>query len=139
MFIIQIYFKIYKVVVGIDFGSLDIRYDYSFNIPKKIEFGYFPGHSYEIKSLTQIILDSNLQNVLAFGKKCDISPKKDDDLYFKRIKMNIYNNFSPIKPVNNSKSFPFVTIITKILGYIKDEAIKKIHENKQKIEENQIK
>ena len=100
-------------MVGIDFGSLGIRYDYSFYLPKKIEFGYFPGDSYEKKSLIQINLDSKLQNVLAFGNKYDISQIKDDGLYFKRIKMNIYNNFSHMKPVNNSESFPLVTIITK--------------------------
>ena len=138
---IKIYIKmyVYEVVVGIDFGSSGTGYAYSFNNPKKIDFGKFPFQNYEVKSPTQIILDSNLQNVLAFGKKCDSYQLKEDDLYFKRIKMYIYKNETYIKPENNSKSFPLVDIITKIFLYIKEEAIKTIKFQKPNITENQIK
>jgi hypothetical protein len=81
----------YEVVVGIDFGSSGTGYAYSFNNPRNIEFGKFPFQNYEVKTPTQIILDSNLEKVLAFGKKCDNYPLGNNDLYFKRIKMSLYD------------------------------------------------
>ena len=129
----------YEVVVGVDFGSSGTGYAYSFNNPNNIEFGRFPFHNYEFKTPTQIILDSNLQNVLAFGKKCDSYPLGENDLYFKRIKMNLYKNKTFIKPENNFKSFPLIDIITKIFEYIKEEAIKTLKNNRPKITEDKIK
>ena len=129
----------YEVVVGIDFGSSGTGYAYSFNNPRNIEFGKFPFQNYEVKTPTQIILDSNLEKVLAFGKKCDNYTLGNNDLYFKRIKMNLYDKKKYIKPENNSKSFPLEDIITKIFMYIKEEAIKTIRCNRPKITEDRIK
>ena len=129
----------HEAVVGIDFGSSGTGYAYSFNNPNNIEFGRFPFHNYEFKTPSQIILDSNLKNVLAFGKKCDSYPLGENDLYFKRIKMNLYKNKKFIKPENNFKSFSLIDIITKIFEYIKEEAIKALKNNQPKITEDKIK
>ena len=145
-----------EVVVGIDFGTSGTGYAYSFNDSKNIELGKFKGQNTGIKVPSEIILDNNLQNVLSFGEKCSILDNnlqnvlsfgekcstyklKEGDLYFKGIKMNIYHNNNYITPENDSKSFPLIDIITKIIEYIKHIALDSIHENKAFISEDQIK
>ena len=127
------------VVVGIDFGTSGTGYAYSFNDSKNIELGKFKGQNTGIKVPSEIILDNNLQTVLSFGEKCSTYKLKEGDLYFKGIKMNIYHNNNYITPENNSKSFPLIDIITKIIEYIKQIALDSIHENKAFISEDQIK
>ena len=131
----------YEVVVGIDFGSYGTGYAFSYNDtdPKNIELGKFQGQNTEVKVPTEIILDSKLDNVLAFGAKCSNYKLEEGDLYFKGIKMNIYHNFSDIRPENKSKKFSLIDIIAKIFEYIKKDAINSIHENKPSITEEQIK
>ena len=131
-----------EVIVGIDFGSSGTGYAYSFKNPKEIEMGVFPNQGGEGKVPTEIILDSNFE-ILAFGEECSeyiISGQmKFGDLYFRKIKMNLYNNKFNINPENDPKTYPLVNIITKVLEYVKNTAIKKIHENRDYITEDQIK
>lgn len=53
--------------------------------------------------------------------------------------MNIYHNYSHIRPENNAKYFPLIDINTKIFEYIKKDVINSIHENKPSITKDQIK
>lgn len=115
---------------------------YSFNNPKDIEIGYFSDKGTDAKVPTEIILDKNL-NILAFGEECNeyISSNqlKFGDLYFKKIKINLYKNQDTIQPENNTESFSLSDIIAKVLEYVKEEAIKKVHSNRDYIVEDQIK
>ena len=61
----------YKVIVGIDFGSHGTGYAYSYNNPKDIYLGLFLNQGVDSKVQTQIILDSKLEKVLAFGNECN--------------------------------------------------------------------
>ena len=85
----------YEVVIGIDFGSSGIGYAFSFNNKEDIIIGKFPDQGIDAKIPNQIILDSNME-LLAFGVECkkyiDDNGLKYSDLYFKKIKMNLYEN-----------------------------------------------
>ena len=132
-----------KVVVGIDFGSSGTGYAFSYNNPKDIILGKFINQGIDSKVPTQIILDSKLEKVLAFGNECknyiDTNGLKNGELFFQKIKMNLYEGSYKIKPQNNSIEYPLEDIISKILKYIKEEAIKSIHDNNPKIKLEQIK
>ena len=84
-----------------------------------------------------------MKTVKAFGEKCnsyiDGHQLVNGDLYFKKIKMNLYHNEFYINPENDSKAYPIVDIISKIFEYIKEEALKQIHYNKPNLTEEQIK
>ena len=83
-----------KVVVGIDFGTSGIGYAFSFyNQQNQIILCEFNGQTADKKVPTEIILDKDLKDVLAFGNECFgyiLSHKKDTYEYFKNIKMNLY-------------------------------------------------
>jgi hypothetical protein len=132
-----------EVVVGVDFGSSGTGYCYSYNNADEIELGKFPDQNTEIKVPTNIILDSDLKIVKAFGEKCnnyiDGHQLKNGELYFKRIKMNLYYNEFFIKAENDSRAYPIVDVITKIFENIKEEILKTIHYNKPNLREEQIK
>jgi molecular chaperone DnaK (HSP70) len=132
----------YDVVVGIDFGSSGTGYAYSFNNPEDIILGYFEGQGADVKVPTEIILDKNL-NFKAFGEKCkeyiNNNQLNKGELYFQRIKMSLYDNKTTIMPQNKSKEYNLDTIISEVLKHIKEEAIKKIKENRSTINENRIK
>ena len=129
----------YEVVVGIDFGSWGTGYAYSFKNPSIIELGKFPGQNTSIKVPTEIILDNKLQNVILFGAECSNRVLKDDELYFKRIKMSLYYNLDYISPENNSTTYPLDKIIAKVFEFIKKKAIESIRQSRPKIQEEEIK
>ena len=129
----------YEVVVGIDFGSSGTGYAFSYNDTQNIQLGKFQGQTTETKVPTEIILDSDLRNIKAFGPKCSNYKLEEGDLYFKGIKMNIYYNDNYIKPENNFQNYLLVDIISKIFEHIKKDAIKSIKENKPNILEDKIK
>lgn len=128
-----------EVIVGIDFGSWGTGYAYSFNDPQNIDLGKFPGQTTQIKVPTEIILDSTLQNIISFGTECCKHKLKNDELYFKRIKMSIYYNLNFIRPENNSTNYDLVKVVSKVFEFIKKEAIVSIHYNRSNITEEQIK
>ena len=70
----------YEVVVGIDFGTSGTGYAYSFKDPQNINLGKFKGQNIDIKVPTEIILDSKLDNVKAFGTECSSYKLTNDDL-----------------------------------------------------------
>ena len=129
----------YEVVVGIDFGTSGTGYAYSFKDPQNINLGKFKGQNIDIKVPTEIILDSKLDNVKAFGTECSSYKLTNDDLYFKKIKMNLYHNKNYIHPENKSDTCLLVDVVAKIFEYIKKVAIDSIHENRPNINEDQIK
>ena len=93
-----------KIVVGIDFGTSGVGYAYGFdNNITNIFSSDFSGQSKDKKVPTEIILDTNLKEVLAFGEKCKeyiIAYDKNNYEYFKNIKMNLYRKIYRIKSTN---------------------------------------
>ena len=133
-----------KVIVGIDFGSSGTGYAFSYNNHKDIRLGKFDNQGTEPKVPTQIILDSKLERVLAFGNECEnyIDSNglfNNGELFFQKIKMNLYDGIYMIKPQNNSNEYPLEDIISKILEYIKENSFKYIQDSHPKITFEQIK
>ena len=118
-----------KVVVGIDFGTSGVGYAFGFsNNKSNIFLSNFDGQEKDKKVPTEIILDTDLNFVLAFGNECKgyISryDKKDYE-YFKNIKMNLYKKNYKIKSTND-KEADIEFIITKILEIVSKNAINQI-------------
>ena len=60
-----------KAIVGIDFGTSGIGYAYSLiNNNEQIFISDFEGQSADKKVPSEIILDTNMKDVLAFGAEC---------------------------------------------------------------------
>ena len=78
-----------EVVVGIDFGSSNSGFAYSFYDKNNINHGYIPFANVDNKVPTEIILDED-NEVVQFGAGC-IKYLKEKGLenfhYFKEIKM----------------------------------------------------
>ena len=132
-----------KIVVGIDLGTSGIGYAYGFyNNQNNIIVSDFNGQSSDKKVPTEIILDKNLKDVLAFGNECMgyiKSHDKDTYEYFKNIKMNLYKKIYKIKSTNG-KEANIETIIAKILKEVSKAAISQIRRNSDKtIKEKDIK
>ena len=113
------------VIVGIDFGTSGIGYCYSFesNV-NSITLSDLPGQSADRKVPTEIILDNQLESVLAFGSECGgyiLTKDKNEYAYFKDIKMNLYNNNYLIKSTNGRVA-SIETIISKLLESISKNA-----------------
>ena len=123
------------MVVGIDFCTSGIGYAYSFyNNQSNIIVSDFIGQSSDKKIPTEIILDKNLEDVLAFGHQCMgyiKSHDKDTYEYFKNIKMNLYKKIYTIKSTNG-KEADIENIIAKILEEVSKEAISQIKRNSDK-------
>lgn len=132
-----------KVVIGIDFGTSGTGYAFSYNKENDIILGKFSEQGNDVKVPTEIILDSKLEKVLAFGHKCkkyiEDNELNNGELYFTNIKMNIYNQINTITPYNSSTIYQLVDIIAKILQYIKEEAYSHIYNGHPEITLNQIK
>ena len=131
-----------KIVVGIDFGTAGIGYAYAFNDNKKNIILSDLKDQLDNKVPTEIILDNDLENVLAFGNECSSyirAYSKENYEYFKNIKMNLYKKKEFIKSTNG-KEITIEKIISKILKIISDEAINQIKRtNDKKYEKDDIK
>ena len=135
---------LYKVVVGIDFGTSGIGYAYSFhNNLNSIVFSIFPGQTGVHKVPSEIILDNKLENILAFGNECkgyikaNIN-KREEYQYFKNIKMNLYNKIYEINSTNGKK-VNIEIIISKILEEISKNALSQIQNGNHSITKKDIK
>ena len=122
-----------KVIVGIDFGTSGIAYAFSFlNNQKQIFLSDFEGQSADKKIPTEIILDNEFNEVLAFGHECSgyikCHHQKNSYEYFKDIKMNLYRKIYKIKSTNG-KEADIEIIILKILKKISMEAIVQIQKD----------
>ena len=133
----------YEVVVGIDFGSSGSGFAYSYFDKNKIIHGQIHGTSVDHKAPTEIILDDNNYTV-QFGFGCTQYLKQkgfETGHYFKRIKMNLYENKNTIKANNSGKELPLKLVIQRVLEAIKEIAIKEIAKNRPYLEKetNKIK
>ena len=120
----------YLAYVGIDFGTAGITFSYSIERDREktdfIGVKKWPGEGTANKTSTEIILDSNCEKIIAFGKKqCSELIQKGigDYLHFSNIKMYLYKDKEYI-PDNESKGeYPLINIISKFLEKMRDEAI----------------
>ena len=121
-----------KIVVGIDFGTAGIGYAYSLCDNKKNIILSDLKDQCDNKVPTEIILDNNLQFILAFGNDCSVyissHHNKDKYQYFKDIKMNLYKKNDKIKSTNGEE-IDIEIIISYLLTKISDEALNQIQRN----------
>ena len=131
----------YEVYVGIDFGSPNSGFAYSFKDTENINHGNIYGANVDNKVPTEIILDDN-NEVLQFGASC-IQYLKEKGLKaghcFKGIKMNLYMKNEKIKSKNSNKELPFKLVISKVLETIKEMALKEIELKRPFLKENKDK
>ena len=130
------------VIVGIDFGTSGIGYCYCFESNVNgITLSDLPGQSADRKVPTEIILDNQLESVLAFGSECGgyiLTKDKNEYSYFKDIKMNLYNNNYLMKSTNGRVA-GVETIISKLLESISKNAFSQIKRANKNIEKEDIK
>ena len=121
-----------KVIAGIDFGTAGIGYAFSFNNNKgQIFLSELDGQSADKKVPSEIILDTNMKDVLAFGAKCKkyiLTHEKKTYEYFKNIKMNLYKKKYFIKSTNGN-GHDIEYIITKILEEVSKHVFSKIKDS----------
>ena len=129
--------KEYLAYVGIDFGTSGSTFSYWFPDSKSdnkesIKIKKWAGEGTANKTSTQIILDQDLNEILAFGKDCEKFIKQSDTeyLHFSNIKMYLYKDQSEIMDNYSKKKFPLVKVIAKILEKIRDEAITELKTKK---------
>ena len=131
----------YEVVVGIDFGSANTGYAYSFYDKNNINHGNIYGANVDNKVPTEMILDDH-NDVVQFGKGC-IQYLKEKGLhtghYFKDIKMLLYGKKEKIKAKNSSKELPLQLVIQKVLEKIKELAIEEIGKRRPHLKEQKEK
>jgi len=118
-------------MIGIDFGTSGTAFSYAFMNEDKNDI-LIPE---EIKSPTEIILDSNMK-CISFGKACKeflSSGKMLEQKYyhFSDIKMKLYKNERRIQANNDSSFHDLQTVITQILIAIKKEALKIINSKRE--------
>ena len=127
----------YLAYVGIDFGTSGITFSYSFDVEKDkkmdIQVKKWEGLGTANKTTTEIILDKNLEDILAFGKnECHqmIHNGIKDGLHFSNIKMNLYKDQLDITDNSFKGKFKLEKVISKFLEKIRDEAIKELQSKK---------
>ena len=137
--------KEYLAYVGIDFGTSGSTFSYWFPDSKSdnkesIKIKKWAGEGTANKTSTQIILDQDLNEILAFGKDCEKFIKQSDTeyLYFSNIKMYLYKDQSEIMDNYSKKKFPLVKVIAKILEKIRDEAITELKTKKISFHEKNL-
>ena len=137
--------KEYLAYVGIDFGTSGSTFSYWFPDSKSdnkesIKIKKWDGEGTANKTSTQIILDQDLNEILAFGKDCEKFIKQSDTeyLYFSNIKMYLYKDQSEIMDNYSKKKFPLVKVIAKILEKIRDEAITELKTKKISFHEKNL-
>lgn len=137
--------KEYLAYVGIDFGTSGSTFSYWFPDSKSdnkesIKIKKWAGEGTANKTSTQIILDQDLNEILAFGKDCEKFIKQSDTeyLYFSNIKMYLYKDQSEIMDNYSKKKFPLVKVIAKILEKIRDEAIRELKTKKISLENKNL-
>ena len=132
-----------EVTVGIDFGTSGIGYAYTFhNNNDQIYISAFNDQLADQKVPSEIILDTNMEDVLAFGAECKRYSRCHEKKYyeyFKNIKMNLYKKIYLIKSTNG-KECDIEKIITKILEKVSQHALSQIQRaNDKNIQKKDIK
>ena len=94
------------------------------------------------KILAQIILDENLENVIAFGNDCDSyiqnNPPNSYN-HFTKIKMNLYHKQYKIKSQNQDKEIDIEKLISLMLKKIKEKTIEQIRGTYPLLKEENVK
>ena len=131
-----------KVIVAIDFGTSGSTYAYAFIDSKDdIIHAKWPD-SPDLKNPTEIILNENMETI-KFGKEClkylgELKRSEEKFYHFTDIKMKLYNKETKIKATNDNIVFNIEIIISKILIFIKKEALKEIQTIRPEIKESEI-
>ena len=131
----------YKVVVGIDFGSSGSGFAYSFMNDKDINHGYIYGSNVDNKVPTEIILDDN-NYVVQFGAGCKQYLKEkgiNTGHYFKNIKMHLYSKDIYIKSDNSNKLLSLKIVIQKVLEKLKELCLEELIKLWKTVNESNIK
>ena len=117
------------IIVAIDFGSARAGYAFSFPNNKNIYLCNFDKEKYKGKTINEIVLDDS-DNCIEYGLKVSDYIKngklKNNEHFYERIKMNLYDEIYTIKASNSLKSINLVDLISKILEYLKKHAIEAI-------------
>ena len=125
--------KNYDAYVGIDFGTSGTTFSYW--LPKtnldqgNISVKQWAGIGTANKMETEIILDKNFNEILAFGRRdCSNFVKNSNEkyFYFSNVKMYLYKNEKEITDNYSNEKYPLNKVISKFLEKIRDEAIKEI-------------
>ena len=129
-------------LVAIDFGTSGTTYAFAlFDSKEDIIVGKW--NIPENKNTTEIILSKDNYEIKKFGNECkkyilEQSSLNENFYHFKDIKMKLYDNQTEIKPTNGKISVKLELVISKILIYIKKEAIKAINGVRPSIKESEI-
>ena len=132
-----------KAIVAIDFGTSGTTYAFAFYDSKDdIIHANWPD-SPDLKNSTEIILNEKMETI-KFGNECqkylgELSSTEEKFYHFTDIKMKLYkyNNKAKIKATNHDFELDIEIIISKILIFIKTEALKEIQSLKD-IKESEI-
>lgn len=131
-----------KVIVAIDFGTSGTTYAFSFLDSKDdIILGKW-NETPDAKNSTEIVLNDKFE-IKKFGIECKkffLEDKSSEEKYyhFSDIKMKLYENKNKITATNENITLDIDLIISKILQYIKQEAINHIKTNRPSIKESEI-
>ena len=121
-----------QIIIGIDFGTSGLCYAYGAlnnDRRKEIALGHFEGQGRNNKISNEIILDDELETVLAFGNLCDSFLSSTHDFnfhHFKNVKMNLYKRIYKVKATNSDKEADIEYIIYLILAEAKIKAEEQI-------------
>ena len=131
-----------KVIVAIDFGTSGSTYAFAFIDSKDDIMHAKWSDSPDLKNSTEIILNEKIE-IIKFGKEYkqyleDLSISEEKFYHFTDIKMKLYNKETKIKANNNNKEFNIEIIISKILIFIKTEALKEIQTIRPETKESEI-
>ena len=130
-----------KVIVAIDFGTSGTTYAFAFNDSKDdIIYAKWPD-SPNLKNSTEIILNEKMETI-KFGNECqqylgELSSSDEKFYHFTDIKMKLYDKKTKIKATNDDIVLDIEIIISKILIFIKTEALKEI-QSLRDIKESEI-
>ena len=134
--------KKYDAYIGIDFGTSGTTFSYWFptsNLEQgSISVKKWPKVGTSNKMETEIIVDENFGEILAFGnKECSqyIKNPKKKFLYFSNVKMYLYNNEMEITDNYSNKKYSLIKVISIFLEKMRDEAIKLIKSEKASLQE----
>ena len=91
------------IIVAIDFGSARAGYAFSFPNNENIYLCKFDYEKYRGKTINEIIIDDS-DNIIEYGFKVYEYIKngklKNNEHFYERIKMNLYNEIYTIKESN---------------------------------------
>jgi hypothetical protein len=137
--------KKYVAYIGIDFGTSGTTFSYWFptsNLEQgSISVKKWPKVGTSNKMETEIIVDENFGEILAFGnKECSgyVKNPKKKFLYFSNVKMYLYNNKMEITDNYSNKKYSLIKVISKFLEKMRDEAIELIKSEKASLREKSL-